>query len=524
MRLKYLRQAPSAAGSGEPPLTQKNLTFNLFVLFMRKTMKVKTTLLILLPAAAADSQSVNQARSENPNLRGGGVVHKKQSHRHEGHSLLEEFREQRAHKKDIENDTAEDVAEVADAGEQIVGPGKYLEHDDNVEEKSLARNSKEHPAVFRTSRLSRGEMEQRANEMETMLQQVEEGTLKLNKKTADRYKKFVDRYNELEKEIYLINHPEEKEAENGNTTSNGDPVDEKKKSTSAYSSGKAEYEKTIEQMKEKKEIDVLMQKGKEMPGESVAKVMEVGEEQVTSTEKKSEYVYGVDGSKQLRIVDDDEINQLNQPDGSVSKGGEDDGTAGKASEEENIASKGGEDKFDAVSEGKNSDDDDDIPLNFEGFNEEKMTSKTAEKTPKEDIVVSEENSAATEDDDIPPNFETLGSKEPKEKVAMTSRRGNDEIPSDIVENSLEKVKKLADVVSTPDEVPKETDEVVKTAQSDENDDSEETPLSERKADTASLKDVSEDAGTEEIDKTLLPKTSDGLKSSEREMNADGEER
>ncbi|KAL7499100.1 hypothetical protein ACHAWT_007611, partial [Skeletonema menzelii] len=502
---------PRADSFGQTPLT---LEWSCECRSKHKTMimKVKTTLLILLPAAAADSQSVNQARSENPNLRGGGVVHKKQSHRHEGHSLLEEFREQRAHKKDIENDTAEDVAEVADAGEQIVGPGKYVEHDDNVEEKSLARNSKEHPAVFRTSRLSRGEMEQRAYEMETMLQQVEEGTLKLYAAA------------QASCEIYLINHPKKKEAENGNTTSNGDAVDEKKKSRSAYSSGKAEYEKTIEQMKEKKEIDVLMQKGKEMSGESVAKVMEVGEEQVTSTGKKSEYVYGVDGSKQLRIVDDDEINQLNQPDGSVSKGGEDDGTAGKASEEENIASKGGEDKFDAVSEGKNSDDDDDIPLNFEGFNEEKMTSKTAEKTPKEDIVVSEENSAATEDDDIPPNFETLGSKEPKEKVAMTSRRGNDEIPSDIVENSLEKVKKLADVVSTPDEVPKETDEVVKTAQSDENDDSEETPLPERKADTASLKDVSEDAGTEEIDKTLLPKTSEGLKSSEREMDADGEER
>jgi hypothetical protein len=477
-------------------------------------MKAATTLLILLPAAAADSQSVNKARRENPNLRGGGVVaHKKQSHRHEGHSLLEEFRNQRAHKKDIENDTAEDGGEVADAGGLIVGPGKYV---DLPEEKSRTRNSKAHPAVFRTSRLSRGEMEKRASEMESMLQQVEDGTLQLNKKTVDRYKKFVDRYHELEKEIYLLNHPEEKEVEDENTASHGDVAEEKKKSTSAYSSGKAEYEKAIEQMKEKKEIDVLVQKDKDVSGESVPKVMEevVGEEkEVTVTGKKSEYLYGVDGSKQLRIVDDDEINQLDQPDGSVGKVGGDDSTAEKAFKEEITASKGGEDKFDAVVKEKNSitveDDDDDIPPKFEGLTGEKMTSNAAEKSPKEEIVVSEENSDAAENDGIP-----LMSNEAEGKVATTSRRGNDEIPSDIVENSLEKVKKLAAVVNTPDEVPKKSVERTKTAQSDEKGDTEETPLPDRKA-------ASEDAGTEEIDKTSLPKTSEGQISSEIDMDAEG---
>eukprot|EP00985_Skeletonema_marinoi_P031376 scaffold37673_cov136-Skeletonema_marinoi.AAC.2 len=581
-------------------------------------MKV-ATLLILLPATAADSQSVNQARSNNPNLRGGGAV-RKQSHRHEGHSLLEEFRQQRAHKKDIEDDTADDVTEqvVAGAGELIVGPGKYSDPVDTHHEKSLARNNKAHPAVFRTSRLSRGEMEKRANEMETKLQQVEEGTLQLNEKIVDRYKKFVDRYNELEKEIHLMNHPEEKEAEDENTTNIGDAAEEEEKSTSAYSSGKAEYEKSIEQMKEKKEHDVLM---KVMEGDGEGKVTE----KATSAEKKAEYVYAADGTKQLRVMDDDEINQLDKPDESGNKGGEDNleavSTGGESStaedddippnfeglsegkmtntaewaSKEEIGSKGGDDNLETVSKGgesstaedddippnfeglsegkmtnnaekssrtevvsKEGDDnletvtvggesstaeDDDIPPNFEGLSEGKMTTNTSEKAPKEEIVGSEETSDAAEDDDIPPNFEGLGGgkdslvvsegataeEEPEASVVATRQRGDDKIPADIsVEDSLEKVKKVADVVNTPEEVSKKSIENVKTVQTDEKDDTEEAPLADGKADATPLKeegdDGSDDAGTEEMDKALLPKTSEGLKSSERAMNVDGEER
>jgi len=584
-------------------------------------MKMKiATLLILLPATAANSQSVNQARSNNPNLRGGGAV-RKQSHRHEGHSLLEEFRQQRAHKKDIEDDTADDIAEqvVADnAGELIVGPGKYSDPVDVHPEKSPVRNNKAHPAVFQTSRLSRGEMEKRAYEMETKLQQVEEGTLQLNEKTVDRYKKFVDRYNELEKEIHLMNHPEEKEAEDEDTTNIGDAAEEEEKSTSAYSSGKAEYEKSIEQMKEKKEHDVLM---KVMEGDGEGKITE----KATSAEKKAEYVYAADGTKQLRVMDDDEINQLDKPDESGNKGGEDNleavsessmaedddippnfeglsegkmtNTAEWGSTEE-IGSKGGDDNletvskggepstaeddddippnFEGLSEGKMTNDaekssrtevvrkegddnletvttggesstaeDDDIPPNFEGLAEGKMTTNTAEKAFKEEIVGSEETSDAAEDDDIPPNFEGLGGggkdslvvsegatteEEPEANVVATRQRGDDKIPADIsVEDSLEKVKKVADVVNTPDEVSKKSIENVKTVQTDENDDTGEAPLADGKAvDAMPLKeegdDGSDDAGTEEMDKALLPKTSEGLKSSERAMNVDGEER
>lgn len=464
-------------------------------------MKV-ATLFILFPAVAADSESVNQARSNNPNLRGGGVV-RKQSHRHEGHSLLDEFRQQRAHKKDLEDDTADDVAEVDDAGEQIVGPGKYVDPDDI--------HAKSHPAVFRTSRLSRGEMEKRAYEMETKLQQVEEGTLDLNEKTVDRYKKFVERYNELEKEIHLMNHPEEKEAEEGNTTSNGDAADEKKTSTSAYSSGKAEYEKAIEKMKENKE--------KEVPGEKVPKVVDAGEEKIsekaTSAGKKSEYVYGADGSKQLRIVDDDdEINQLDTPDEIESKGDED----------EFVVSKGEKPSTVEI------EDDDDIPPNFEGLAEGKLASKTAEKSPEpEEEIVDSEGASDAAQEDIPPNFEGLaseeGSEEPEETVAT---RGNDEIPAEIVENSLEKVKKLAEVVSNTEVPSKNVEEAIAT-QNVETDDTEEAPLSDdRNASTPHLEeggaDGSEDAGTEEMDKTLLPKPNEGLKSSEGDMDADGEER
>ena len=462
-------------------------------------MKV-ATLLILLPAAAAASQSVNQARIDNPKLRGGV---RKQIHRHEGHSLLEEFRQQRAHQEDIEDATDQEV--VNDAGEQSVGPGKYFTEDDR-HEKSLARKKKtRQSSVFRTSRLSRGEMEKRADEMKSKLQQVKEGSLELNEKTVERYTKFVDRYNELEKEIYLMENPEEKEEEdNANTGA----AAEEKKSTSAYSSGKAEYEKSIQQMKEKKEIDVMTHLDKEASG---------GSGMETKVAKKAEYVYAADGSKQLKTMDDDDddINRLENPDERGSN--------------EIIFSKGKSSTAE--------DDDDDIPPNFEGLVEGKMDTNTAEKASK--TVVSNGKSDDAADDDIPPNFEGLAidgngkgdvvsegvnaEEEPEEKAVTTRQRGNDEIPTDIdVENSLEKVKKLADVVNTPEEVPKKSVEKASTARKDEKGDTEEAPI------VVGTGNGSEDAGTEEMDKSLIPKveleTSEGQKSTERDMNADGGER
>lgn len=528
-------------------------------------MKVASLLILLPAAAAADSQSVNQARSVNPNLRGGV---RKQSHRREGHSLLEEFRQQRVHKKDIiEEDDGPDAADQAvvddavGAGEQSVGAGKYFDHhdDDNLHEKSLARKKKARQNVFRTSRLSRGEMEKRAEEMKSKLQQVEEGTLQLNEKTVDRYKKFVDRYNELEKEIYRMNHPEEKEKEEdakqhtANTGSNTEAAEEKK-STSAYSSGKAEYEKSIEQMKEKKEMDVMnamIQKDKEVSGSSsVAKVVTEGGEEEKDTKKvttpgkttSSEYVYAADGSKQMKTMDDDDISQLEKPDEIGSKDNK------------------GNNNFEVVSKGGKSstpNEDDDIPPNFEGLAEGKMATNTAEKTSTKTVVVSKGNKsdADDQDDDIPPNWEglvdgigphdvvsegvTVEEEEPEEETVVnnTRQRGNDEIPTDIVsvEDSLGKVKKLADKVgSTAEEVPKKSvEKKVKTAQKDEEGDTEETPVAVGKTATTPLKeeggdDGAEDAGTDEMDKDTLPKlqpeTSEGQKSVERGMNADGEER
>jgi len=220
-------------------------------------------------------------------------------------------------------------------------------------------------------------------------------------------------------------------------------------------------------------------------------------------------------------------------------------TAEWASKEE-IGSKRGDDNLETVSKGgepSTAEDDDDIPPNFEGLSEGKMTTNTAEKAPKEEIVGLEETSDAAEDDDIPPNFEGLGGgkdslvvsegataeEEPEANVVATRQRGDDKIPADIsVEDSLEKVKKVADVVNTPEEVSKKSIENVKTVQTDEKDDTEEAPLADGKADATPLKeegdDGSDDAGTEEMDKALLPKTSEGLKSSERAMNVDGEER
>jgi len=485
-------------------------------------MKV-ATLFILLPVTAADSQSVDQARSDNPNLRGGV---RKVHYRHAGHSLLEEFRQQRVHKKDIEDDDP-DAADHA-VGEQSVGPGKYVD----IHEKSLVRDQA-HQSVFRTSRLSRGEMESRADEMKSKLKQVEEGTLQLSEKTVDRYKKFVDRYNELEKEIYLMNHPEEQEKEDANDINTDNNAEEETKSISAYSSGKAEYEKSIEQMKEKKEMDELnamIKKDKELSGSSVAKVIDDGEEKgakkaTSPGESSSKYVYAADGSKQLKTADDDDISRLEKPDESGSKG-----------ESNNL---------EIVSKGRKSitpDEDDDIPPNFEGLAEGNQATNTAEKEPK--TLVSTGKSDSVQNDDIPPNWEGLvdgigahdvvsegatAEEVPKEIVAQTRRTGDDEIPTEIsVENSLAKVKKLADVVSTAEDVPLQSVEKLKRAQKDEEGDKEDAPVAVGKTVTTYLNeegdDGSEDLGTEEVmGKDRIPnlesKTSAGQKSSERGMNA-----
>ena len=202
-------------------------------------MKLATALSIILPVVSvtADTASVNQARLANPNLRGGG-----RHHHHEAGSLIKEFREQRVHKKDLQVeevdsdnaivDNAVGVDGIAAAGsEESVGPGKYFnQQEDNngsdfLHEKSLAARKKkaqedQHQQIFRTSRLSRTEMESKAKEMELKLIQVEEGTLQLSAKTIDRYKKFVARYNELEKEIYDLDHPEEKKKDEEESMTN----------------------------------------------------------------------------------------------------------------------------------------------------------------------------------------------------------------------------------------------------------------------------------------------------------------
>jgi hypothetical protein len=268
----------------------------------------------------ADTYSVNQARLANPKLRGGGHTH----HHHETGSLIKEFREQRVHKKDVQDEEVDSDNAIVDnavgkdgiaaaGNEESVGPGKYFnqQEDNNVSdflhEKSLAARKKkaqeeQRQQIFRTSRLSRTEMQAKAKEMELKLIQNEAGTLQLSAKTIDRYKKFVARYNELEKEIYYLDHPEEKKKDEEESMANnakinkdgkkGDIEMNKKTTSSAYSSGKAEYEKSIEQMKEKKEIDELIHKEKkvmEVVGEEEKKVMEVGEEE----EKKGKDVMDV---------------------------------------------------------------------------------------------------------------------------------------------------------------------------------------------------------------------------------------
>lgn len=114
-------------------------------------------------------------------------------------SLLKQFRENRAHHASHdstdqvgnEHPPARTVAQDKNGGE-YVSAGKSVEP------------AEETTHVFRTSRLSEGEMESRAKEMMKKLESVERGELELAQTTVERYKKFVARYRDLEKELGLI--------------------------------------------------------------------------------------------------------------------------------------------------------------------------------------------------------------------------------------------------------------------------------------------------------------------------------
>jgi hypothetical protein len=400
---------------------------------------------------------------------------------------------------------------IAAAGnEESVGPGKYFnQQEDNngsdfLHEKSLAARKKkaqeeQHQQIFRTSRLSRTEMEAKAKDMELKLIQVEEGTLQLSAKTIDRYKKFVARYNELEKEIYYLDHPDEKKKDEeesmANDTKNnidgtkGDTVMNKKTTSSAYSSGKAEYEKSIEQMKEKekKEIDELIHKEKkvmEVVGEEEKKVMEVGEEE---EEKKGKDVMDV------THTDADEAGV------SVDK------VSTKTMEVV------GEEKPSSKYADRDTVDDDEIIDTLE------MPSEQTGKIEGEITVTGGVSKEEDDDDDIPPNFEGLvdgKASDPLKKAAPKETVSTKQlsVPADVsVENSLEKVKKLVETVdATPAKVA--TKKMV--------DDIEEVPSTVEKVSTQ-LKEgdndnESEDAGTKEMDRAVLEKLSS------EKVNADGE--
>lgn len=466
-------------------------------------MKLATALSIILPVVSvtADTVSVNKARLANPNLRGG------RQHHHETGSLIKEFREQRVHKKDVQDEEVDSDNAIVDntvgvvggsiaaSGNESVGPGKYFneqQQDNNGSdsprhEKSLAARKKkaqeqQHQQIFRTSRLSRTEMEAKAKDMELKLIQVEEGTLQLSAKTIERYKKFVARYNELEKEIYYLDHPDEKKKDEEESMANNDTkndidgkkgdIEMKKTSSSAYSDGKAEYEKSIEKMKEKKEIDELIHKEK--------KVMKVGEEEkkgkdvmvVTNTDADKADVFPekVDkvSTKTMEVVgeekpsskyadrdtvDDDEIiDSLEIPSKQNGKiKGEITVTGGVSKEDD--------------------DDDDDIPPNFEGLVDEKASDPLNEAAPKE--------------------------------IGSTKQLS---VPADIsVENSVEKVKKLVETVDTTpkkkmaDDIESSTGKKVSTELKEGGNDNE-----------------SEDAGTVEMDRAVLEKLSS------EKGNADGE--
>ncbi len=471
-------------------------------------MKLATALSIILPVVSvtADTFSVNQARLANPNLRGGHT-----HHHHETGSLIKEFREQRVHKKDVQDEEVDSDNAIVDnavvggdgiaaaGNEESVGPGKYFnEQEDNNgsdysrHEKSLAARKKkaeeeqQHQQIFRTSRLSRTEMEAKATDMELKLIQVEEGTLQLSSKTIERYKKFVARYNELEKEIYYLDHPEEKkkdeeesmadDTKNNKDGTKGDTEMNKKTTSSAYSSGKAEYEKSIEQMKEKKEIDELIHKEK--------KVMEVG---VGEEEKKGKDVMDVTNA------DADEADVFPEKVDKVST---------KTMEVV------GEEKPSSKYADRDTVDDDEIIDSLE------IPSEQNGKIKGEITVTGRFSKEEDDDDDIPPNFEGLvdgKASDPLEKAAPKETGSTKQlsVPANIsVENSLEKVKKLVETVDTTPKK-KMADDIEEESSTVENTVS--TQLNEGGNDNES-----EDAGTKEMDRALLEKLGS------EKVNADGE--
>ncbi len=135
-------------------------------------------------------------------------------------SLLREFRRNRAHrasrdsteKVENEHSLTGTVAEDENGGE-YVSAGKSVE-------------PAEEPAyVFRTSRLSEGELESRAKEMMEKLESVEKGELELAPKTVERYKKFVARYRDLEKVLGLIDESDQENELSGlNRNGVRDPI------------------------------------------------------------------------------------------------------------------------------------------------------------------------------------------------------------------------------------------------------------------------------------------------------------
>lgn len=468
-------------------------------------MKLATALSIILPVVSvtADTYSVNQARLANPKLRGAG-----RHHHHETGSLIKEFREQRVHKKDVQDEEVNSDNAIVDnavgvvgdgvaaaGNEESVGPGKYFNQQEDrngsgyyPHEKSLAARKKaeqeqQHQQIFRTSRLSRTEMQAKAKDMESKLIQVEEGTLQLSAKTIDRYKKFVARYNELEKEIYDLDHPEEKKKKDEeesmakDTKSNmggkkGD-TEAKKTTSSAYSSGKAEYEKSIEQMKEKKEIDELIHKEK--------KVMEV----IGEDEKKGEEVMDVTHAD----ADKADVDKVSTKTMEVV----------------------GEEKPSSKYADRDTVDDDEIIDTLE------MPSEQSGKI-KGEITVTGGNSKEDDDDDIPPNFGLVDGKasDPLKKAAPKEAGSTKQlsVPADIsIENSLEKVKKLVETVdATPAKVEKKSmaDDIEAESSTVEN---VSTQLKEGDNDNES-----EDAGTVEMDRAVLEK----LGSEKGMNNTDGE--
>jgi len=114
-------------------------------------------------------------------------------------SLLQQFRENRAHLASHDStDTVGNGHSPSGTEARDKNGGEYVSAGKSVEP------AEETTHVFRTSRLSEGEVESRAKEMLKKLESVQRGELELAPKTVGRYKKFVARYRDLEIELGLI--------------------------------------------------------------------------------------------------------------------------------------------------------------------------------------------------------------------------------------------------------------------------------------------------------------------------------